>query len=37
MILKTHFFYHYNTITTKTRIHKSTITTITKTLDNKFN
>lgn len=37
MILKTQFFEQYNSITRKLRICKSSITTITKTVDNKNN
>jgi len=37
MILKTHFFDQYNSITRKLRICKNSITTITKTVDNKNN
>jgi hypothetical protein len=37
MILKTHFFEQYNSITRKSRICKSSITTLTKTVDNKNN
>jgi hypothetical protein len=37
MILKTQFFEQYNSITGKSRICKSSITTLTKTVDNKFN
>jgi hypothetical protein len=37
MILKTQFFEQYNSITSKSRICKSSITTLTKTVDNKNN
>jgi len=37
MVLKTNFFEQYNSITRKSRICKSSVTTLTKTLDNKNN
>ena len=37
MIIKTHFFKQYNSITRKSRICKNSITSLTKNLDIKFN
>jgi len=37
MVLKTNFFEQYNSITRKSRICKSSVTTLTKTVDNKNN
>lgn len=37
MILKTQYFEQYNSITAKSRFYKCSITTLTKTVDNKFN